>query len=215
MMLATENTMDTARRVHIVAVACLALAAITATHPSAASRGANVSQASPAATPVAATNSGRYLPPAESIGEGWVLVSTGVPEADPAIFVDAASAVYVGPDGARAVVMAWTNLPGRAAVQRSWEAIGLLYGELRFEVTGPKDADRDEELAAVPFPEGCVDARRVDGLDPLFGLPGGITQCTVGPDVTLLVVVSGTVGGLSGYAASDRVATLAAEAGSR
>ena len=206
--------MPTNRRLRIAALSCLMLVTLTMKWPAARSESTFAFQASPVASPVATSNAGRYLPAAEALGEGWVQVGSSVPEADPAIFVDAASAVYVGPDGARAVVTAWTNLPGRAAVQRSWEAIGVLYGELRFEVTGPKDTDRDEELAAVPFPVGCVDARRVDGLDPLYGLPGSITQCTVGPDVTLLVVVSGTVGGFSGYEASDRVATAAAQAGS-
>ena len=214
-MSVTENTLKTSRSVHVVAVACLAIAAFAVVLAPVDSHGARAYQASPIASPAAGSNAGRYLPAAEAIGTGWVQVANGVPEADPAIFVDAASAVYVGPGGARALVMAWTNLPGRAAVQRSWEAIGVLYGELRFEVTGPKDTDRDAELAAIPFPEGCVDARRVDGLDPLYGLPGGITQCTVGPDVTLLVVVSGAVAGLIGHEASDRVATAAARTGSR
>ena len=172
-------------------------------------------QASSVATPGVATDSGRYLPAAEAIGAGWVLVATGTPEADPAVFVDAASAVYVGPGGARVVVMVWTNLPGRAGLQRSWEAVGAISADLRFEVTGPKDGDREEELAALPLPEGCVDARRIDGPDPLYGLPGAITQCTVDPDVNVLAIVSGTIDGRSGYEASDRVATLAAEAGRR
>jgi len=172
-------------------------------------------QASPVASPVAASNAERHLPAAEAIGEGWVEVATGVPEADPAIFVDAASAVYVGPGGARTVVTAWTNLPGRAGVQRSWESVGRVYDGVRFEVTGPKDDGREEELDPRPFPEGCVDARRIDGLDPLYGLPGAVTQCAIDPDVTVLVIVSGSINDVSGYAASDRVATAATQAGSR
>lgn len=171
-------------------------------------------QASPVATPVAASNAERYLPAAEAIGQGWALAVTSVPEADPAIFVDAVTAVYVGPGGSRALVTVWTNLPGRAAVQRSWETIGKVFDDVRFEVTGPKDDRREEELAALPFPEGCVDARRIDGVDPLFGLPGAVTQCAIDPDVTVLVLVSGSIDGVSGYAASDRVATSAAEVGS-
>ena len=95
----------------------------------------------------------------------------------------------------------------------SWEAVGAIYADLRFEVTGPKDDDREQELATLPLPEGCVDARRIDGLDPLYGLPGAITQCTVDPDVNVLVIVSGTLDSVAGYAASDRIATEAARAG--
>lgn len=205
--------MSTARRLQTAAVTGLALVALAFARPSAATSSANAIQASPVATPAVVTNSGRYLPSAEAIGEGWTLVSTGAPEGDPAVFVDAASAIYIGPGGARVAVMVWTNVPGRAPVQRSWETIGVFYGELRFEVTGPKDADREEELATLALPAGCVDARRIDGLDPLYGLPGAITQCAIDPDVTVFVIVAGTIDGLSGYEASDRVATLAARAG--
>ena len=180
---------------------------------------AGAAQATPAATPAASPASeakaARYLPDAAVIGEGWRLAGTSTPEVDAAVFLDAAGAVYVGPAGARVAVTAWANVPGRAGVQRSWEAVGAIYADIRFEVTGPKDDRREEELAALPFPEGCVDARRIDGADPLYGLPGAITQCAVDPDVTVLVIVSGTVGGVSGYEASDRVATEAYRAGNR
>lgn len=206
--------MTSARRQLLAVLACLVLFAVAVARPHDRADLAGAAQASPAASPTAG-NSGRYLPVAEAIGAGWVLVATGTPEADPAVFMDAASAVYVGPGGGRAVVMVWTNLPGRAGLQRSWEAVGAISADLRFEVTGPKDGDREEELAALPLPEGCVDARRIDGPDPLYGLPGAITQCTVDPDVNVLAIVSGTIDGRSGYEASDRVATLAAEAGRR
>ena len=206
--------MATYRLLQSAAVACLIVAVLATARPSAAPYGVSAYQASPAATPAVVTNSGRYLPAAEAIGAGWTLVSTGAPEADPAVFVDVARAVYVGPDGARVAVTVWTNVVGRAGVQRSWETVGAIYADLRFEVTGPKDGDREEELATLPLPEGCVDARRIDGLDPLYGRPGAITQCTVEPDVNVLVIVAGSVDGVSGYEASDRVATLAAEAGS-
>lgn len=208
-----ETPMTTTRRRLIPVLPCLMLAAVVISYPSPQGSPVRAAQATPAASPTA-TYSGRYLPAAEAIGAGWALVSTGAPEADPAVFVDAASAVYVGPDGARVAVTAWTNVAGRAGVQRSWEAVGAIYADLRFEVTGPKDEDREEELAELPLPSGCVDARRIDGLDPLYGLPGAITQCTVEPDVNVLVIVSGAVDGVSGYEASDRLATLAAQAGS-
>ena len=205
--------MSTTHRLQTAVVSCLALVALAVARPSAIS-GANVRQASPAATPAAVvTNSGRYLPAAEAFGEGWTRVATNVFDADPAVFLDAASAIYVGPSGARVVVSALTNLTGRAAVQRSWEFVGKAFDESRFEVTGPKDDDREEELATLPLPEGCVDVRRIDGRDPLYFLPGAITQCAIDPDVTVFVIVAGTIDGLSGYEASDHVATEAARAG--
>lgn len=205
--------MPTARRSLAVVVACLALATTAALRSPSPSVGAGSMQASPGASPVPTGSSARYLPSAQDIGEGWSVVATGAPEVDPAVFLDAASAVYVGPGGARVMVTAWTNLPGRTAVQRSWEVVGGVYEDVRHDATGPKDDGREEELAALPLPAGCVDARRVDGTDPLFGLPGAVTQCAVDPDVTVLVVVSGSIDGVAGSAASDRVATLAAVAG--
>jgi len=213
MMPVEENTMTTARRPLIFALACLALVAVAMSRPSGHVDGMRAARASPVASPAVATNSARYLPSAEVIGLGWTLVATGPVDVDPAIFLDAATAVYVGPDGARAKVSVLTNLPGRAAVQRSWEFVGTVYDDARFEVTGPKDDGREEELAALPFPDGCVDVRRIDGTDPLYRLPGAMTVCAINPDVTVLVIVSGTVDGLTGHEASDRIATRASEAG--
>jgi hypothetical protein len=169
--------------------------------------------ASPAASPGAVPGSAAtYLPVAEALGPGWTLAATGVPEADPAVFLDTASALYLGPNGARAMVLVYRNLPGRVALQRSWEDVGEVFDSYRFDITGYA-TEREEELASQALPEGCIDARRVDGTDPLYGLPGAITQCAIDPDITAIVIVSGAVGDLTGYQAADAVATLVYEAG--
>ena len=173
--------------------------------------------ASPAASPVAPPLAERgtpasFLPPAEELGEGWSLVATSAPEADPAFFVDTASALYVGPSGGRVLILVYRNAPGRAALQRSWEEVGGVFESYRFEVTGYA-TDREEELAAQPLPEGCVDARRVDGVDPVFGLPGAVTQCAIDPDILTLVIVSGPWNGLADHQAADAITTLVHRAG--
>lgn len=167
----------------------------------------------PAASPVAEPGTpARFLPPTEELGEGWSLVTTGAPEADPAFFVDTASALYVGPSGGRVLILIYRNAPGRAALQRSWEDVGAVFESYRFEVTGYA-TDREEELAAQPLPEGCVDARRVNGVDPVFGLPGAVTQCAIDPDILTLVIVSGPWNGLADHQASDAITSLVYRAG--
>ena len=215
--------MSLARWLLVVGTVAVTLAGVWQWQPFASARTMEarvLMQASPVATPVAspvagAANSARYLPPVNALGEGWSLVSTGIPDANPTVFIDSASAFYVGPSGTRLIVLAYTNLPGRAAVQRSWEDVGAVYESYRYDVTGYYSYGREEELAAAAFPEGCIDVRRLDGRDQVYGLPGAITQCAVDPDVTVLVILSGAVDGLSGYEASDRVATEAYRAGNR
>jgi len=98
----------------------------------------------------------------------------------------------------------------RVAVRRSWEEASNLYrkysGELEY------DPDRDEILDRQPLPAGCIEAKRIDGTARQLGLdtgiPMGLTLCAADPDVIVLVVVSGAVGPLSGYEASDAVASL-------
>jgi hypothetical protein len=118
--------------------------------------------------------------------------------------------VLVGPSGARVVAAAMLVTEERIAVRRSWEAAISLFdnysGELEY-LTG-----RDDELDTVPPPAGCAEAKRVDGtarqLGIDTGIPMGVTLCAAEPDLIVLAVASGTILGLTGFEASDAIASL-------
>jgi hypothetical protein len=131
-------------------------------------------------------------------------------EVDTDVFRDGAVAVLAGPGGARVVAAAMLVTRERVATRRSWEAAMTLYdnysGELEY-LPG-----RDDELDTIPPPSGCVEAKRIDGtarqLGIDTGIPMGITLCAAEPDIVVLAVASGSVLELSGYAASDAIASL-------
>jgi len=167
-----------------------------------------VIQASPIASPLPLDGrAAAFLPQPEAIGSGWTLIETGKPGADAGVFIDAASAVYVGPNGTRLAVLSYVNRPGRAALQRSWEDVSTVFDNYKSRF-GIYSYGREDQLGGQPLADGCVDEKRMDGYDDAFGLPVGITQCAIDPDITVLVVLSGELDGVIGYEASDAIATL-------
>ena len=153
-----------------------------------------------------------YLPEAIAFGDGWTVFNEYVPGADGAVFSDSSGAIYVGPAGARIKVDVYVNQPGRAALQRSWEDVTAVYDQWQ---TGYQPQAELDRLAAIPFPDGCVDVKRAEGdRTGFWTMPDGITLCAVDPNVTILVVAAGAVGELSGVAASDQVTSIAYATGS-
>jgi hypothetical protein len=151
-----------------------------------------------------------YLPAAATLGDGWALASTGSLGLPTELFRAGTLGVFTGPAGARILAAVMLVTESRVAVRRSWEAATDLFhkysGELAY------DPDRDDILDRLPLPAGCVEAKRIDGTARQLGLdtgiPMGLTLCAADPDVILLVVVSGPLGHLTGYEASDAVASL-------
>lgn len=152
----------------------------------------------------------QYLPTAEQFGDGWMLTRAAALEVDTDVFRDGAVAVLAGPGGARVVAAAMLVTRERVATRRSWEAAMALYdnysGELEY-LPG-----RDDELDTVLPPAGCVEAKRIDGtarqLGIDTGIPMGITLCAAEPDIVVLAIASGSVLKLTGYEASDAIASL-------
>jgi hypothetical protein len=171
---------------------------------------ASVPMPSAAAQDAAADPSAAYLPPATILGDGWALASTGGLDLPTDLFRVGTLGVYTGPAGARILAAVMLVTDSRVAVRRSWEEAAKLFhkysGELAY------DPDRDDILDRLPLPAGCAEARRIDGTARQLGLdtgiPMGLTLCAADPDVILLVVVSGPLGPLTGYEASDAVASL-------
>ena len=54
-------------------------------------------------------------------------------------------------------------------------------------------------------PAGCVEAKRIEGIENFVLLPAGGTMCAIDPDVILIAVVLGDFADQSGVAASDAV----------
>jgi hypothetical protein len=151
-----------------------------------------------------------YLPVPVALGDGWALASTGSLDLPTELFRAGTLGVFTGPAGARILAAVMLVTESRVAVRRSWEEATDLYhkysGELAY------DPERDDILDRLPLPAGCVEAKRIDGTARQLGLdtgiPMGLTLCAADPDVILLVVVSGALGPLTGYEASDAVASL-------
>ena len=152
-----------------------------------------------------------FLVAPELLGDGWSVVATGFPPANPRYFASSASATYVGPGGGRVSLAVYQNQPGREALQQSWIGVGDVFDTLsRAMFYTSNYYNRSSQLASIPFAPGCVDEVRLDGNEAQFGLPSSITQCAVDPDITLLIQTSGPVAGQSGYLAGDYVASVTA-----
>lgn len=163
-----------------------------------------------AGQPAPAGPTAAYLPAPAAFGEGWALASTGSLNLPTELFRAGTLGVFTGPAGARILAAVMLVTESRVAVRRSWEEATKLFhkysGELAYAPQRVNILDR------LPLPAGCAEAKRIDGTARQLGLdtgiPMGLTLCAADPNVILLVVVSGPLGPLSGYEASDAVASL-------
>jgi hypothetical protein len=154
-----------------------------------------------------------FLPKAQAFGPEWELVHTDRLDLAVDAFRGGALGVFTGPAGSRILIAVMLVTDSRVAVRRSWEEASALFhhysGELAY------DSERGDVLDRLPPPEGCVEAKRIDGVARQLGLstgiPMGLTLCAADPDVILLVVASGNLHTLVGYAFSDAVASLMLE----
>jgi hypothetical protein len=146
---------------------------------------------------------GRYLPEASDLGPGWVSVwQAGIdPGAD--LFKEGVKAVYGGEGGSRAVVYAWIIQDSTTAVRRSWESTADFLSNQRYEWASDYDWSQASEIDRLQPPPGCVESSRAEGSNADSQFPAGLTLCAVDPDVIVLTIVSGELGGESGYLASD------------
>ena len=151
------------------------------------------------------------LPDATSLGSGWSLLPEQLVEEDgKGPFVSAAGAAYVGPEGARAIVVALNVVNQPDAQGEAWQAINELFDETRSQFEF--DPARETELTQLPGLPGCESTRRLDGREGLFhDLPVGMTICAADRPVIVLAYVSGAVSGRSGFEASDSLVALVLE----
>lgn len=166
-------------------------------------------------TPEPGPNAAKMLPDPTSFGNGWTLSETVSPdilarysfEMSPDVFREGAAGVYLGPDGARIVLVSLLLTENRVAIRKSWEDAGNLLNNAGLRINN--DYSRDKALETMEPPAGCVEAKRIEGIETFFLQPAGGTMCAVDPDAVLLAVAFGNFSGKSGVEASDAVIELA------
>lgn len=151
------------------------------------------------------------LPEASLFGSGWTQAEVISPdivdryyfEMSPDVFREGAAGIYVGPNGSRAIVVNLLLTDNRVAIRISWEDAGEMLSGLGRRID--EDYERARELEVVAPPEGCLEAKRIEGVEQNFRFPAGGTLCAADDDSLLLVFIFGTVNDLTGVDASDAI----------
>lgn len=147
------------------------------------------------------------LPDPATFGDGWMTAQSSALQLPTEAFREGVSAVYAGPAGARVILLVMRETTEHVAVRRSWEEALTLFERAGRETA--RNRNQDEYLATLPPPQGCLEAKRLEGTVKSLGLdtgiPTGITLCAADPGLILLVAASGTVLGATGHAAADAI----------
>src|SRR5215204_1941759 len=148
-------------------------------------------------TPEPGPNAAMLLPEAGAFGDGWLLNETVNPdllarysfEMTPDVFREGAAGIYVGPAGSRIVIVLLLITENRVAIRQSWEDATKLLDAVRTRTT--TDFERDQALEMMDPAAGCVEAKRIEGIENFALLPVGGTMCAIDPDIILIAVVLG------------------------
>jgi hypothetical protein len=162
-------------------------------------------------TPVPGPEAAKHLPAAKKLGKGWIISQTVSPDTlvqygfrmTPDSFREGAASIYLGPQGAQVVFVALLATSSHVAVRKSWDDASTLLDE--FGSTIAQDFQKTQDLSTASPPDGCVEAKRIEGTANLVLLPSGGTMCAIDPDLILIALTIGNVGANSGVAASDAV----------
>jgi hypothetical protein len=159
-------------------------------------------------TPEPGPNASKMLPAASELGKSWKQLQVTGLDVSSDIFREAAAASYGGPRGSHAIVFVFLVTESRVAVRQSWESASELFDSYRYNLNF--NYEREEMLQNLAAPEGCVEAKRSDGQDDDFLMPGAVTLCAADPDVIVLAVVNGGIDGIADYTITDWVAGMTA-----
>jgi hypothetical protein len=159
-------------------------------------------------TPEPGANASKMLPSGAWIGKGWKRTELRGVDADANLFREAAVASYGGPQGSRVVIFVFLQTDSREAVRQSWEAVSSSFDTYKYRLG--YGYERDQQLQTIAAPEGCAEAKRAEGEDQAFLVPTAITMCGADPDIIILVIVSGPIGGVADYTISDWIASQTA-----
>lgn len=168
-------------------------------------------------TPEPGATAAESLPAASVLGKGWTQDTPVSPDIlaeysftmSPDVFSEGAAATYLGPNGSRVLILNLIVTDNRVAIRKSWEDATSLLDALAFGIT--EDYTRTEDLETMTAPEGCVEAKRKEGIERGFLTPFAATMCAVDPDTIVLVIASGTFDQGAGVEASDAIMVASLE----
>jgi plastocyanin len=156
---------------------------------------------------------GRFLPPADTLGEGWSLVRTGnaravLPDYENAsrrVFPgEGRGATYIGPHGSRATVIVLPFSSLDAPTNQIEDAV--LAVQLMMMTEWDSDLRLGAALNEIAPPAGCDTVNRASGITRIYTLPAGSTACQLrGAGIAIFVAVEGQYGEVSGVEAADQV----------
>lgn len=169
-------------------------------------------------TPEPGPDAAASLPDPAVLGAGWSLADTVSPDIiarynftmSPDVFREGAAGTYLGPGGARVVIVTLLLTDNRVAIRKSWEDATALLDAIAYRVS--TDYERNEQLEQMDPPAACVEAKRAEGVEQIYLVPFGATMCAIDPDVVVIVAVSGAALDATGIDASDAVLGLMAQA---
>ena len=155
----------------------------------------------------------RFLPDAESLGDGWSVVRTGnaravLPEYENAsarVFPgEGRGATYIGPHGSRATVIVLPFSSTGAPTNQIEDAV--LAVQLMMMAEWDSDLRLGAALNEIAPPTGCDTVNRASGITRIYTLPAGSTVCQLrGAGIAIFVAVEGQYGEVSGVEAADQV----------
>jgi hypothetical protein len=156
------------------------------------------------ATPVPS----RLFPAAEELGPGWVQHAVfDLPLDQYPSFARFAVAAYLGPNGSRIVVVYSESADGARATSEVWAEANRMIDDWGKSIDFEEAVQ--EKLSAISPVTGCTDMRRMRGEDPVIpSVLVSMSLCGVNTDTFVLAYVSGSLQGVSGYRASDRIVKM-------
>lgn len=161
-----------------------------------------------AATPVPSI----LFPTADKLGPEWDQTAVlDLPLDEYPSYTRFAVAAYLGPNGSRIMVVYAESADGAEAISDVWAETNQLLDDWGKSIDFEEAVQ--EKLSAISPVTGCTDMRRMRGEDPVIPtVLVSISLCGVNTDVFVLAYVSGSLQGVSGYRASDRIVKMVLEA---
>lgn len=157
-----------------------------------------------------------FVPDADFLGSEWTRLRTGdattLLENDATMSSDVfpsegLGAVYVGPEGSRVTLIVLPLTDRSIPANQVRDAVSLVQAAMIDNWN--KDRIGSAAYTDAAPPAGCDVALRAGGIVPVLTIPGGSTACQLrSAGVAIFVSVEGTVGDLSGVAASDEVISM-------
>ncbi len=151
-----------------------------------------------------------FIPGGSVLGDGWILSTSGATSFEAEGTVDTRFALYLGPEGSRAYIVATRVENGAAGFRTAWAAVlDVWFGSLEDRIADPR-TDQESETPDRPI-AGCDEIERTWGEEYLDGVRVGITQCAVSDDFIVVTFVSNKFGPNGGKLAADRLMSVVLE----